>query len=325
MPPSACTSRLGPSGARREGDVEEHAGGSCHARGAGRGGARPPTRCATASRTTTRCSTRVAMSWWSSAKDIGYHGAAHDGAVVRRSHVIPYQANLAGRDRLRAAEQHHADARHLPGAPEPDRLERRARSSRSPASSALVAQAFPSVTNFIVGNEPNVNRFWQPQYVNGQDAAAKPTTSTRLRTPTTSSSSRGPTSSSGGRRSPRAATTTRTRRRTRDIRRCGSSRTWATPTGRRDGRRRSSTSSTCIRIRRCRTRIRSRSRSSWPQAGAANLDRIKQALWDAFHGNGQRLPAEQAGQPDATQFAAPHGACRSSSTRSASRRTYHGP
>src|SRR5882724_2426669 len=28
------------------------------------------------------------------------------------------------------------------------------------------------VTNFIVGNEPNVNRFWQPQYVNGKDAAA---------------------------------------------------------------------------------------------------------------------------------------------------------
>ena len=26
--------------------------------------------------------------------------------------------------------------------------------------------------DFIVGNEPNVNRFWQPQYVNGQSAAA---------------------------------------------------------------------------------------------------------------------------------------------------------
>src|SRR5205823_7416772 len=36
----------------------------------------------------------------------------------------------------------------------------------------LVGQAFPDVKDFIVGNEPNVNRFWQPQYVNGQDAAA---------------------------------------------------------------------------------------------------------------------------------------------------------
>ena len=33
----------------------------------------------------------------------------------------------------------------------------------------------------------------------------------------------------------------------------------------------------------------------WPQAGAANLDRIKQALWDAFHGTGQPTPAEQSG------------------------------
>ena len=32
----------------------------------------------------------------------------------------------------------------------------------------------------------------------------------------------------------------------------------------------------------------------WPQAGAANLDRIKQALWDAFNGTAQPVPAEQA-------------------------------
>jgi hypothetical protein len=38
---------------------------------------------------------------------------------------------------------------------------------------ALVGQAFPHVKTFVVGNEPNVNRFWQPQFVNGQDAAAK--------------------------------------------------------------------------------------------------------------------------------------------------------
>src|SRR3954447_3533004 len=37
---------------------------------------------------------------------------------------------------------------------------------------ALVGQAFPAVKDFIVGNEPNVNRFWQPQYVNRKDAAA---------------------------------------------------------------------------------------------------------------------------------------------------------
>jgi hypothetical protein len=31
----------------------------------------------------------------------------------------------------------------------------------------------------------------------------------------------------------------------------------------------------------------------WPQAGAANLDRIKQALWDAFGGTDQPVPAQQ--------------------------------
>jgi hypothetical protein len=30
----------------------------------------------------------------------------------------------------------------------------------------------------------------------------------------------------------------------------------------------------------------------WPQAGAANLDRVKQALWDAFPGTAEPVPAE---------------------------------
>jgi hypothetical protein len=33
----------------------------------------------------------------------------------------------------------------------------------------------------------------------------------------------------------------------------------------------------------------------WPKAGAANLDRIKQALWDAFHRTGQPIVTEQPG------------------------------
>ena len=58
---------------------------------------------------------------------------------------------------------------------------------------------------------------------------------------------------------------------------------------RRAARSRSSTSSTPIRTRRSRTRNRSRRSSQWPQAGAADLDRIKQALWDAFNGTGSRV------------------------------------
>jgi hypothetical protein len=33
----------------------------------------------------------------------------------------------------------------------------------------------------------------------------------------------------------------------------------------------------------------------WPQVGAADLGRLKQALWDAFHGTAQPVPAEYAG------------------------------
>jgi hypothetical protein len=42
----------------------------------------------------------------------------------------------------------------------------------------------------------------------------------------------------------------------------------------------------------------------WPQAGAANLDRVKQALWDAFHGTGQPVVAEHPGSRT-DRFAAP--------------------
>ncbi len=38
---------------------------------------------------------------------------------------------------------------------------------------AALARALPLVTNFIVGNEPNLNRFWMPQFnLDGSDAAA---------------------------------------------------------------------------------------------------------------------------------------------------------
>jgi hypothetical protein len=42
----------------------------------------------------------------------------------------------------------------------------------------------------------------------------------------------------------------------------------------------------------------------WPQAGAANLDRIKQALWDAFNGTSQPTVTEQGGGTTAA-FTAP--------------------
>lgn len=41
------------------------------------------------------------------------------------------------------------------------------------AYTASVARALPTVTDFIIGNEPNLNRFWMPQFTpSGQDASA---------------------------------------------------------------------------------------------------------------------------------------------------------
>ena len=39
---------------------------------------------------------------------------------------------------------------------------------------ASLARALPTVTDFIVGNEPNLNRFWMPQFVAGTEDAAAP-------------------------------------------------------------------------------------------------------------------------------------------------------
>jgi hypothetical protein len=39
---------------------------------------------------------------------------------------------------------------------------------------ASLARALPTVTNFIVGNEPNLNRFWMPQFAAGTEDAAAP-------------------------------------------------------------------------------------------------------------------------------------------------------
>ena len=71
------------------------------------------------------------------------------------------------------------------------------------------------------------------------------------------------------------------RRATSRRRRSASSATSAPPTARAAGRRRSWTSSSSTRTRRPRPTTCSKS-YAWPSAGFGNLDRVKQALWDAF-------------------------------------------
>jgi hypothetical protein len=159
---------------------------------------------------------------------------------------------------------------------------------------ALVGQAFPQVTNIIVGNEPNLNRFWQPQWVSGKDAAATDYEHTlaysydRLKTVRPDVTVWGPAISSRGNDNPNAASNP------------SHSPVWF--------------------IKYLGDAYRTSGRTKpifdefdmhpyppiqdtdpfskpfeWPQGGAVNLDRIKQALYDAFHGTGQGTPAEQAG------------------------------
>jgi hypothetical protein len=159
---------------------------------------------------------------------------------------------------------------------------------------AQVAQAYPGIQNFIVGNEPNVNRFWQPQYSGGQDAAGRDYEHTLAQAYDALKRVRpdgivwGPAVSSRGNDNANAASNP------------SHSPVWF--------------------IKDMGDAYRASGRSTpifdefnmhpyppiqdtdpftkpfqWPQAGAANLDRVKQALWDAFNGTAQPIPAEQAG------------------------------
>ncbi len=159
---------------------------------------------------------------------------------------------------------------------------------------AQVAAQYPRVQNFIVGNEPNVNRFWQPQYAGGQDAAGRDYEHTLAQAYDAVKRVRpdakvwGPAISSRGNDNANAVSNP------------SHSPVWF--------------------IKDMGDAYRASGRTTpifdefdmhpypptqdtdpftkpfqWPQAGAANLDRIKQALWDAFNGTGQPIPAEQAG------------------------------
>src|SRR5438105_7171285 len=110
--------------------------------------------------------------WWQDVKDIGYQDLRMTVQWDEtQPAVIPFSENLQAAVACALLN----DLRPIlsiyplhPGAigPSPDAQ------AQFAAFVALVGTAFPDVTNFGVGNEPNVNRFWQPQYVGGEDAVA---------------------------------------------------------------------------------------------------------------------------------------------------------
>ena len=159
---------------------------------------------------------------------------------------------------------------------------------------AQVGQTFRGVQNFIVGNEPNVNRFWQPQYSGGQDAAAKDYEHTLAKSYDALKAVRpdsvvwGPAISSRGNDNANA-TSNPSHSPVWFIKYMG------------DAYRASGRTKPIFDEFNMHPYPPTQDTDPftkpflWPQAGAANLDRIKQALWDAFNGTGQPIPAEQAG------------------------------
>jgi hypothetical protein len=149
-----------------------------------------------------------------------------------------------------------------------------------------LARKYPSVKGYIVGNEPNQTRFWQPQFhANGKGAACAAyqsllaTSYDALKAVNPGINVIGVGLSPRGNDNPRASSNASTSpvRCIRDMGRAfrASRRTKPLmdelsfhpyPKSDRDPLMRG---------------------YSWPNAGIPNLDRIKQAFWDAFHGTAQ--------------------------------------
>jgi len=160
-----------------------------------------------------------------------------------------------------------------------------ARAKQFAAFVALLARRYPDVKTFVIGNEPNQPRFWRPQYVRGRAVAAAGYERTlaasydALKAIDPSIVVVGGVLSSRGNDKPYAAVNS-SRSPLRFIRDLGaayrqSKRTapimdelgfHAYPRSDRDPLNRG---------------------LEWPAAGFANLDRVKQALWDAFGATAQ--------------------------------------
>jgi hypothetical protein len=161
------------------------------------------------------------------------------------------------------------------------------------AWTAIVARRFPAVRDVIVGNEPNVNSFWQPQYGANRKAVSCSTYAGVLAASYDALKGVNPAI---------------------DVIGVGLS-----PRGNDNAAARSNPSTSpvrCIRDMGAAYRASKRTRPlmdelsfhpfpnlstdplgrgyQWPNAGLANLDRIKQAVWDAFFGTGQPVFPESS-------------------------------
>jgi hypothetical protein len=163
------------------------------------------------------------------------------------------------------------------------------------AFTALVARTFPQVKDFIVGNEPNKSRFWQPQFLpSGKGAACaayEPVLAASYdaleavdRSITVIGLGLGP----RGTDNPRAPGNLSISP-VRCIRDIGSA-------YRRSRRTKPIMDALSYHPYPNASTDKLETGYSWPNAGIPNLARIKQAVWDAFNGTGQPT-FEETGMP----------------------------
>jgi hypothetical protein len=149
-----------------------------------------------------------------------------------------------------------------------------------------VARTHPLVKDYIVGNEPNQTRFWQPQFhPNGKGAACGAYTNLlaasydALKAVNPGISVIGVGLSPRGNDNPRASSNISTSP-VRCIRDMGKA-------YRASKRKKPLMDEFSFHPYPKRDRDPLMRGYSWPNAGIPNLDRIKQAFWDAFHGTAQ--------------------------------------
>ena len=160
----------------------------------------------------------------------------------------------------------------------------------------LVARAFPQVKDFIVGNEPNKSRFWQPQFNTNRTAAAcaayEPVLAASYdalkavdRTNTVIGVGLGPRGTDNA-----LATGNLSISPVRCIRDIGRA-------YRASRRTKPIMDELSLHPHPNSSTDQLETGYSWPNAGVPNLARIKQAVWDAFNGTAQPM-FQEAGLPN---------------------------
>ena len=156
---------------------------------------------------------------------------------------------------------------------------------RSPPGSTRSPSATPSVRQFVVGNEPNQPAFFRPQFADGQKQASAARFGPFLAAGYDALKAVDPTIPSSASGCRPGATTARTRASnvsTSPVRFLAALGAWY----RASGRTRPLMDGLSFHPYPNRATDSLERGYAWPNAGFANLDRIKQAFWDAFAGNG---------------------------------------